>query len=228
MSHLYLAAIPPVAVGGYLLYTKLLHRRPSDLSAADSWDIGPQIGKDDRSVGMPSHLAAVPGGIGFAFPVSTWNATKGTSDAYVKYVTCPYGSLAGKKLLRLKYRVTADAAARIVAATAEGGPSILTMYFQRSGDDWSGGGAFDGYRWWHKPSQVMPIVPGDYEIVAPLDAGWTGVERYTQAAQPQAFADALNDAAVVGFTFGGGSGLGHGVYADGGEAMFVVLSFSVE
>lgn len=61
----------------------------------------------------------------------------------------------------------------------------------------------------------------------PLDGAWTSVSTMTAALNPQQFATAKINAERVGVTFGGGTGYGHGVYADG-PARFVVTSFRIE
>ena len=37
----------------------------------------------------------------------------------------------------MRYRIEADPGVRIVPATAPQSPSIITLYFQRGGDNWS-------------------------------------------------------------------------------------------
>jgi hypothetical protein len=73
----------------------------------------------------------------------------------------------------------------------------------------------------------MPIVAGTFEISASLDGPWTSVESKTATANPTDFANAKQNAAEVGFTLGGGTGYGHGVYAVG-QARIVVTDFRID
>jgi len=102
------------------------------------------------------------------------------------------------------------------------------MYFQRRGDDWSGLGRYEGYRWWATFRSHAPLTPGEHELSVGLDENWTAVQTSSAANNPKAFRDAVRDADRVGFTFGGGDGYGygHGVYATG-PARFVVTSFQI-
>lgn len=69
--------------------------------------------------------------------------------------------------------------------------------------------------------------PGDFTLDIPLDGPWTSVDTMTASANPTEFMNAKMNADRVGFTFGGGDGYGHGVYADQ-SARFVLESFTIE
>jgi hypothetical protein len=73
----------------------------------------------------------------------------------------------------------------------------------------------------------MPITPGEHELTVKLDGPWTSVMKKTAATDPSDFQKAKDNADRIGFTFGGGTGLGHGLYATA-PARFVLLSFRVE
>ena len=98
---------------------------------------------------------------------------------------------------------------------------------QREGDDWSGVGQYETYRWWASFKSQTPLIAGNYEIIAPFDQKWTAVQTSDALTNNTAFNDALLHANRVGFTLGGGDGLGHGVYATG-NAKIVVTEFVVE
>ena len=103
-------------------------------------------------------------------------------------------------------------------------PSIgPTLYFERSGDDWN----TDGYRWWASFAAVMPMVAGDHEVSARLDSNWTSVMTKTALNYPDDFSRSIQDSQAVGFTLGGGTGYGHGVYATG-PARLIVKDFRLE
>jgi hypothetical protein len=164
---------------------------------------------------MPLSPTQTPDGWAFDFPLSPGS---------VRYVTFHYGSLAGKTHIVIHYRIEADPNVQLFpvccAQLASIGP---TLYFQQKGDDWS----TDGLRWWATFNSPTPIKAGDYTIDVPLDGAWTSVETMTAANSPTQFSTAKQNADRVGFTFGGGDGYGHGVYANG-TARFVLESFTIE
>ncbi len=127
----------------------------------------------------------------------------------------------------MRYRIEAAPGVRILPATAPALPSILTLYFQRGGDNWSGRGFFEGFRWYATFASQSPISPGAHQIVAPLTGNWTAVRTSSARNNPAAFRDAVATADQVGFVLGGGDGYGHGVFATG-PARIVVTDFRVE
>jgi hypothetical protein len=184
-----------------------------------AWTIGPIIGGRNYSEGMPLHPSrAAGGGWGFDFP---------RAPGSVHYVTFGHGSLAGKRRIVMRYRVEAERGVRIVPATAPNLPSIITLYFQRGGDSWSGRGRHEAYRWYATFASQSPITAGEHVLVAPLDGNWTAVETSSARTNPAAFRDALAYADQVGFVLGGGDGYGHGVFATG-RARLVVTDFRIE
>jgi hypothetical protein len=104
---------------------------------------------------------------------------------------------------------------------------MITLYFQRFGDSWSGRGRYETYRWYATFATHSPLVPGEHEMVAPLDGLWTAVSTSSARSHPAAFRSALAAADQVGFVLGGGDGYGHGVFATG-PARLIVTSFRVE
>ena len=187
--------------------------------AAGAWTIGPVIGGRNYSVGMPLHPSPGPrGSIVVDLPPAPRSA---------HYVTFRHGSLAGKSRIVMRYRVEAAPGVRILPRTNPAQPSMISLYFQRRGDNWSGRGPFEAYRWYATFSTRSPITPGEHELVAPLSGNWTAVERSSARTNPAAFAAALAEADQVGFVLGGGDGYGKGVFATG-PARIVVTDFRVE
>jgi hypothetical protein len=186
--------------------------------AAAAWQIGPIIRGRNYSDAVAVHASPRGGGWYFDLP----RAGRG-----VHYVTFRHGSLAGKRRIVMRYRIEAAPGVRIVPTTAPQLPSIITLYFQRGGDNWSGRGRFETYRWYATFASQSPITPGDHVLIAPLTANWTAVERSTATSAPAAFRDAITEADEVGFVLGGGDGFGHGVYATG-AARLIVTEFRVE
>ena len=184
-----------------------------------AWAIGPIIDGENYSRGMPLHPTPRRDG--------TWHIDFPQAPGSVHYVTFRHGSLAGKRRIVMRYRVEAAPGVRIVPPSAPTGASIITLYFQRRGDDWSARGRFETYRWYATFASQSPIKAGEHEIVAPLNGGWTAVQRSTARGNPAAFHDAIEAADQVGFVLGGGDGFGHGVYATG-RARLIVTQFRVE
>ncbi|HEX8444832.1 MAG TPA: hypothetical protein VF631_14425 [Allosphingosinicella sp.] len=183
------------------------------------WTIGPFVRGRNRSRGMPLHPTPGPRG---SFYIDLPQA-----PGSAHYVTFPHGSLAGKRRIVMRYRVVTAPGVTIVPRSNPALPSMITLYFQRAGDNWSARGPFETFRWYATFATHSPITPGDHIMVAPLNANWTAVMTSSARTQPAAFREALAEADQVGFVLGGGDGYGHGVYATG-PARLIVTSFRVE
>ena len=189
----------------------------STQSTASEWEIGPIIDGVSRSVGMPRGLE----GMSFEFPQPD------QATGHVHYITFRHGSLSGKSRITLRYRITAADGVRIVPKDYPAQASTLTLYFQRRGDNWGAQGAYQYYRWYASGQTVSPVVAGEYTVTVSLNDVWTPVLTGNSLDAPAAFASAKNDADRVGFVFGGGDGLGHGVYATG-PARFTIVGFEIQ
>ncbi len=186
---------------------------------ASVWTIGPMIDGRNYSRGMPLRPSPHAGG--------GWQVDLPQAPRSIHYVTFRHGSLAGKSRIVMRYRIEADPGVRIVPRTAPGAPSMITLYLQRRGDDWSARDHYEAYRWFASFATQSPITTGDHVLVAPLSGNWSAVQSSTARTNPAAFRAALADADEVGFVLGGGDGLGHGVSATG-RARLIVTSFRVE
>lgn len=188
-----------------------------------NWEIGPYVGGVNKSVGVdPTPWPRESGG---------WFIDLPQAGGKIGYVTMLTGSLAGKTMVRMRFRVEAAPSVELQPMCCPALPSIFTLYFQRAGDDWFATSRTETYRWWATFASVMPVQLGrDCEIVARFDQNWTAIltsHAYAGALVNPKFQDALRNATRVGFTFGGGDGYGHGVYATG-SARFVLLEFRIE
>lgn len=188
-------------------------------NGAGAWTIGPIIRGRNYSRGMPLHPTPLRGG-GFAIDLPQ-------APGSVHYVTFRHGSLAGKRRIVMRYRIEADPGVRIVPRTNPAQASMLTPFFQRSGDNWSARGPYESYRWYGTFATHSPLRPGTFEMVAPLNGNWTAVETSSARTNPEGFRDAVANADQVGFVLGGGDGYGHGVYATG-RARLIVTDFRIE
>jgi len=187
----------------------------SPLMVASNWEIGPVIDGHNYSVNMPPRPTQTSEGWTFNFPLQ---------GGTVNYLTTKYGSLLGKHHIVIKYRVETDPLVDIWATSyGLGGISLgPTLYFQDKNDDWN----TDTKRWWATKYSPQNIKAGEYTLDVPFDGGWTSMMGYHNGDSPE-FAKALSDVSRVGFTFGGGTGYGHGVFATG-PARFTLLSMVIE
>lgn len=185
--------------------------------AADAWTFR-------YSPNMPAHPTGTAGGWRFAFPerngvqylttsqrpasasesITATIAVETTGDPFFEYRTEPSN--------------TCDA------------PATVRLFFQRRGDDMSGEGALEFYRWWSNPVAYR-LGSGSVALVGDLadPSQWTSVMGRRGTENEAAFRAALADLGSVGFTFGGGCFFGHGVYvAPGtGQAVFTATEFTV-
>lgn len=145
----------------------------------------------------------------------------------IHYVTVPSGSLAGKTQVTLRGRWEMADGTKLVPRRFPTSPSLMTLYFQRSGDNWTAQGKYEAYRWYASFGTVQDSKPGEFVMTARFDQNWTAVLSSSRTTNPEGFAAAMNDAGRIGFVLGGGDGLGHGVYATG-PARLVVKSFQIE
>ena len=191
----------------------------AEASNPRAWVIGPIIKGRNYSQRMPLHPSPGPG--------RDWHIDLPRAPGSVHYVTFPHGSLEGKRRIVMRYRVETAPGVRIEPTTSPRSPSIVTLYFQRRGDNWSARGRFETYRWYASFASQSPITAGEHVMVAPLDGNWTAVQASSARSDPTAFRQAIAAADQVGFVLGGGDGLGHGVHATG-PARLIVTEFRVE
>lgn len=192
-----------------------------DMMDPNHWEIGPIIGGVNYSVGIENSLQKHPEGWSLDIPYPT------AQQGHVHYVTVPISSLKGKTKIILKARLEMAPEVKLVPVKFPQSPSLLTVYFQRQGDNWSAQGTYETYRWYASFGTRSNLSAGQYVLEAPLDANWTAVLSSSKNSNPQAFDQALQYAGRVGFVLGGGDGLGHGVYATG-PARLVITSFTVQ
>lgn len=192
---------------------------PDNIMEPSAWEIGPIMGLENMSKGVPLHPSAHPDGWCIDIPYPT------AAAGHVHYVTVPCGSLEQKTSVSLHCRLEMDADTRLCPVKSPDSPALLTLYFQRRGDDWSMDGEYETYRW-YASFDTRWIHPGEYVIEARFDQNWTALQTSSRDSNPDAFRAALRNACRVGFVLGGGDGLGHGVFATG-PARLVVTDFKV-
>ena len=192
-----------------------------DMPAAQEWTIGPIIKGRNYSEGMPLHPRQAGEGISFEFPGPT------VRDGHVHYVTYDPGSLAGARRIVFEYRIDAAPGTEFRAREQNGHGPVVSLYFQRRGDNWSAARGYEQFRWYAPPSSVKAVAPGTYRMTVSLDDNWGNVNGQRRAGNERAFEAALDNAGSVGFVFGTPPARGHGVYATG-PARITVLDFRVE
>lgn len=191
----------------------------SDAPGASEWSIGPVIKGRNYSVNMPQTMFETRHGPAFDFPFP--NAAAG----HVHYVTTPIRSLAGAERITLTYRIDAEPGTAFLQQEAAAEPGTLSLYIQQRGDSWTR--RHPTHRWYSPDSQDVPLRAGTHTVSISLDEPWVAVLGGDAHSKPGAFQRALQEAAVVGFTFGGSAGRGHGVFATK-PARFTLLDFRIE
>ena len=218
----------PVIIGmvivAALIATALLLRNkdkpelvPDNIMDPQAWEVGPIY----DGVNVSSGFALNPHPEGFAIDIPLISAGS------VHYVTVPTGSLADKTKVTLVCKFEMADGAKLCPVKSPDAPSLLTLYFQRAGDNWTGTGKYETYRWYASFATQADLGAREYTIEARFDDNWTAIQTSSRATQPEAFADALANAERIGFVLGGGDGLGHGVSATG-PAKLIVKSFKVK
>ena len=176
---------------------------PTLRSAADPLD--PLLWTIQHSPGMPPR------------PMDPWHFSFPHQDG-IHYVTRPHDPITPGRVVRMEFRV--DGSGPFVAAR-EGGDPAVGLFIQRRGDNLSGQGPYEHYRFWNQ--RRVRLAPGTHVIEAPLHwEEWTGVYGKRDAS---GFAACVGELDRIGFTFGG-KAYGHGVYSQGG-AIFHLLDFKV-
>lgn len=187
--------------------------------AAQEWAIGPIIRGRNYSVNMPRTMQQGRDGPYFDFPGPD------RANGHVHYVTTPAPLLEGARRITLRYRIDAAPGVRFVQQESLAPTGTLSLYFQRMGDRWTA--RTPHHRWYSPSARLMPLRPGTHTVSISLAEPWTAMMGGTSHTLPEAFQAALAQPGEIGFTFGGDSGLGHGVYATG-PARFTVLDFRVQ
>jgi hypothetical protein len=179
------------------------------------------------SPGMPAHPSPrETGGWYFDFP---------SAPGSVHYVTAAVNMIASKSVSAIIEVTTAGPPIFEYALQANNtcvNPAHVRLLLQEKGDDLSGAGGKQFYRWWSIKA-AYELAPGSTVLTAKISdpSQWVSVlgERAdASAAATAGFRRAMNNLGAVGFSFGGGCFFGHGVRVSGGGARFAVTSYIVE
>lgn len=186
---------------------------------------------------QPAHPVNVAQGWQVSIPVNVGpfpcKSDQNAKCPALHYVMVPVSSpLTGAKGLRMTGQVVLSGDPtfgwRTEPSNQGTSPASVRLWFQRKGDNLSGSGAYQYYRWWSNPAAVQLQPGGALDLTVNLDpALWSSVLGRFGTASPADFAKALAKVGNVGMTFGGGSFFGHGVYIDKGSAAFNCQGFTV-
>lgn len=189
-------------------------------SNAAAWEIGPVIRGRNYSLGMPDRPTQGRRGWYVDFPYPH------VGVGHVHYLSYRHGPLLGKRRIVMRYRIDAAPGVRFVPRESPGAPAIISLYFQRAGDNWSARGPYEAYRYYAPAASVAAISPGEHVMTVELDGRWTSVFGVPGGRDSRAFRAALAEAESVGIVLGWHGGRGHGVFATG-PARLTVLSFQI-
>lgn len=183
------------------------------------WQIGPIIRGKNYSVGMPLAPTPTRNGWSFDFPSE--------QTGHVHYVTFRPGALAGATQIRVRYRVDAPRGTRFVPQEHPDMPGMVSLVFQRSGDNWSAKRQFEHFRWYAPEATMQRLEPGERVITISLsDPNWISIKGKPRGMNPEAFNAALAYTDNIGLVFGSTAARGHGVFATA-PARFTLLSFEI-
>lgn len=153
-------------------------------------------------------------------------AIPGGNGIHYIYTPAP-ANLKTAATMTLTYTVSGNATFGI-SDPSDVPPPQVDLFIWQAGDNLTCQGAFVNARQFS--NQRSPLANGTYTLSVPLtQSAWHNC--YGNGPPPIAppnLAQAINGAAYVGFTFGGGYFDGHGVYVSSGNATFTINSFVVK
>lgn len=223
-----------------LMLTLLMAEGPTSSAqrsvAHESLSLSPDKWILHYSPGVAAKLDAAPGGgFTFNFPHET-EICPSLSCPSVGYITTSSPALLSNESITATVAISTGGNPRwnyIVHGRDNNGPGAAAncrLFFQEIGDNFSGQGKYQFYRWWSNPATIQ-LQGGIYtSTVALTPQNWSsvvGIFGNASAAAQRAFARALSNAGNIGMTCGGGSFFGHGVNIIGGTASFTVSDYSI-
>lgn len=200
---LFLAGCP--SSGG----TKHSDYRPVDTGSSHGWAIGPIVKSKNYSENLP------------AYPVTQgegWYVDFASNSQLDAVVWRGAPNLTGATKIVMRYQVTGT------FTPADGaGSARVGLMFQRKGDNWSGKGKYQTYRWYTTGRPVIQVGEGLLEI--PFDASlWNDVQGKNNYPE---FVSAMSDVDNIEVVFGSDLAASHGVYG-APPARFTMISLQIE
>lgn len=200
---------------GYVVFLKMLAKGGGGASATTSGTVAATGWSITNSSNMPAQMTPVADGTYF-FDFPNQNG--------VHYVVERAPSLQLGQLVTLSFNVSGGG----TVLPVQGATAQVSLFMQRRGDNLTGSGAYQQYRYWHQPA--APLVSGDGTISCTLTPDqWTDVFGTPGTDFPNQFADCVANAEMIGMTFGdpGAGAAGHGCYVANGQARFTLKSFTI-
>lgn len=180
-------------------------------SAPADWRFGPVIKGETYSPGMGVAPVETSSGFRFTFP---------TREPFeVDYVARGELDLRRATAIRMRWRVTGG---DVIPTEGEAETATLGLVLQRRGDDWTGTGEAEFYRFYSP--EAFPLIEGEFERVIPL--GGTQWGSVMGRRNPAQFAETIAKLDSLGLTFGSAALRGHGARSTG-AAMFELLSLEI-
>lgn len=167
---------------------------------AHGWIIGPIVHGTNYSKGLPLRPHETDDGWEFELDVGQ------EADG----VTRDCNGLAGVKAIRFGLTVSDNPNAKLYPSEFPDRQAGITVFFQRRGDNFSGRGKYETYRWY---SKSFPIKPGGFvDVDVPLEpAAWKAVGSTHGTDAPDLFKLAVENAGRIGIGFGSPGGRMHGI-----------------
>jgi len=143
------------------------------------------------------------------------------------YIVRAAPKLQAGQTITMRFRI--DGTGQLISVQ-DGGQASVTLYMQRAGDNLSGAGVYQQYRYFGATAQLNDTA--EHTLSCQLNPDqWGDVFGQRGSYHPAEFAACVANAAVIGFVFGnpGAGATGHGaaVKAGMGTASFTLLDFSV-
>jgi hypothetical protein len=195
---------------------------PPPPAATSFSNVSPSAWSVEFSTDVPQPAAASAG----------WQIPFPTSPGSLNYVVAPVNlNLVGAAAVTATFKITGSNPAFIFTPEPTntcGGLANMHLFIQQQGDNLSGAGAYQFYRWWSNPADIT-LALGSFSLSSPLSSGsWSsvlGAVGDSSAAAQAGFVGAMAKVGNIGMTFGGGCFDGHGVSVTSGSATFNLTGF---
>lgn len=177
------------------------------------------------------------GDLTFTFPAAPPNPPTATAWNEFSYLQTKFTeSLTTEHYISVTMQVTTTSGAQFVYTWDDdgntcGGDAYARVLIDERGDNYSGIGKYQYYRWWSNPIAYDLTTGGLVTVTTALTPDqWSSVQGQFGNANTHAtngFNKALANVGLLGITFGGGCFFGHGVDVLNGTATFALISFQI-
>ena len=164
---------------------------PAPPPLVNGWYPGPIIGTVNYSPGVVLYPQT---NSGVQFDLTT------EVDALVKPVTA----------LPATMTITYDVSAPVTPSQTPSEAPLISIMFQRKGDNWSGRNQYQQYRWYAQSANVIKVGPGIFTVNF-NSLEWSDVYGIPASTNPALFQAAKDNVESISITFGLSYGRSHGV-----------------